>query len=344
MSDNPHVESSVIIPCWNVAPWLPRCLEEVFAALPPAAEVIAVDDGSDDATGEILERFAAAHPELKVFTQPNAGVSAARNRALGASSGEFIFFVDPDDGVEPDFFTSILERMRETGADYCVSGYRTRCDDGSFNDVRLKRVYEFSSKDEIIAGYISRIIGYSFDDVRRLYHGTPLFERREMAFVWRAAFRRSVIESRGIRFDETVVLCEDAVFNAEYLLSAKVMTCIDRPLYRMTVRANGATASIPRDATRFCRNKLRLLEARKRLDEASGGRLWKLCEASAVFSALEILSLMVRKKLAWREGRRILKEYLCDERVRAAVRDFPLSWRKPFLASAVGILRLFFSR
>lgn len=340
MTDNSQVETSVIIPCWNVAPWLPRCLEEVFTALPAAAEVIAVDDGSDDATGEILERFASVHPELKVFTQPNAGVSAARNRALGASSGEFIFFVDPDDGVEPDFFTSILERMRETGADYCVSGYRTRCDDGSFKDVGLRRPYEFTSKDEIIAGYISRIIGYSFDDIIRFYHGAPLFERREMAFVWRACFRRSLIENAGVKFDETISLCEDAVFNAEYLLAAKSMTSVNRPLYRVTERESGAVRTIPRDGVLYCRNKLRLLEARERLDKASGGRLWKLCEASAVFSALEILSLTMRRRLAWREGRAILKEYLGNERVRDAIRDFPLSWRKPILSISVLFMRV----
>ena len=124
MYNSSPIELSVIIPCWNIAPWLPRCLEEVFAALPDRAEVIAVDDGSQDETLEILENFAARHKELKIFSQQNFGVSAARNRALDAAGGEFIFFVDPDDGVEPGFFTEMLERMKSKNADYCICAFK----------------------------------------------------------------------------------------------------------------------------------------------------------------------------------------------------------------------------
>ena len=126
MEEKNPIELSVIIPCWNVAPWLPRCLEEVFIALPPKSEVIAVDDGSEDETLEILLEFSSKHPELKVLSQKNSGVSAARNRALDVSQGEYIFFVDPDDGVEPEFFTLMINRMKEKEADYCVVAFKER--------------------------------------------------------------------------------------------------------------------------------------------------------------------------------------------------------------------------
>lgn len=334
-----YIRASVIIPCWNVAPWLPRCLDEVFAALPTSAEVIAVDDGSDDETPEILARYASVRPELKVFSRPNGGVSAARNRGIGEALGEYVFFVDPDDGVEPDFFTSMLERIEETGADYCLCAFRTRRADGSFDDARLKASYELDGADEILKGYISRIIGYSFDDVRRFYAGETLFATREMASVCRACFRRALIEKASVRFDETVSLYEDAVFNAEYLLSAKKMTCIDRPLYRVTERESGAMRTIPRDAARFARNKLSLLSARIRLDEKSGGRIWPLSEASSVFSVLEIISLMMKFRLSLREGFSVLQKYLGDARARRALYAFPLSPRRPLFMFAVVFLR-----
>lgn len=344
MKNEPFIELSVIIPCWNVAPWLSRCLDEVFAALPPSAEVIAVDDGSDDATPEILARFAAVHPELKVFLQPNRGVSAARNRGLDIAHGEYIFFVDPDDGVEPDFFISMLERMKESRADYCVCAFRVRREDGTFKDWKLRDAYEFSSNDSILEGYVSRIVGYSFNDVRRFYANEPLFARREMASVWRACFRRDVINRASVKFDETISLYEDAMFNVEYLLSATKMTCIDRPLYRVTERNSGAMNTIPRDASRFARNKIRLLLSRKRLNEMYGGRLWRFCEASAVFSVLEVFFLMMRFRLGWGEGCAILREYLDDDMARCALHDFPLSWRKPVLASAVLLFRMIYAR
>jgi glycosyltransferase involved in cell wall biosynthesis len=344
MDSSSSIELSVIIPCWNVAPWLPRCLEDVFAALPDKAEVIAINDGSQDETPEILERFAEKHSALKIFNQQNFGVSAARNRALNAASGEFIFFVDPDDGVELGFFTEMLTRMKEKKADYCICAFKTLHADGSAKDEKLKSIYEFTSNDAIVSGYVSRIIGYSFDSVNRFYSGEPLFARREMASVWRACFRRSIIESAHIKFDETISLYEDAIFNAEYLLAAQSMTCIDKPLYRVTERDSGAMRTIPRNALKLARNKLNLLSARKRLDALSNGKIWKMCEGSAVFSVLEILSLMVRFKLRWSDGWTILKEYLNSTKTRSALHEFPLSVKKPILTAAVLMLRLVYPR
>lgn len=341
MEEKYPIELSVIIPCWNVAPWLSRCLEEVFIALPPKSEVIAMDDGSEDETLEILLEFSSKYPELKVLSQKNSGVSAARNRALDVSKGEYIFFVDPDDGVEPEFFTLMINRMKEKEADYCVVAFKERSGGNDGRCEQLKGVYEYSSNSEIIEGYVSRIFGYSFNDVQRLYKGEALFSRREMASVWRACFRRSIIKKFSIRFDESIVLYEDAMFNTEYLLYANSMTCINKALYRVTERDSGAMKSIPRNASRLAHNKLRLLSARKRLNLASGGHLWCLCGASSVFSLLEILLLMFKCRLSWREGRQILREYMSDECVRRDIREFPLSYRKPILACAVCGLRIY---
>ena len=300
-----------------------------------------MDDGSDDETLEILLEFSSKHPELKVLSQKNSGVSAARNMALDASQGEYIFFVDPDDGVEPEFFTLMINRMKEKEADYCVVAFKERSGGNDGRCGQLKGVYEYSSNSEIIEGYVSRIFGYSFNDVQRLYKGEALFSRREMASVWRACFRRSIIKKFSIRFDESIVLYEDAMFNTEYLLYANSMTCINKALYSVTERDSGAMKTIPRNASRLAHNKLRLLAARKRLDLASGGHLWCLCGASSVFSLLEILSLMFKCRLSWREGRQILREYMSDECVRRDIREFPLSYRKPILACAVCGLRIY---
>ena len=295
------VEISVVIPCWNVEPYLARCLESVFAALPPGSEVLAVDDGSSDGTLAVLESFAAGERRLKVLPRPHRGVSAARNAALDEARGRLVFFVDPDDSVMPGYFS-------------------------------------FRTNAEIRAGYLPRVFGYSFDDVRAWYSGRPLFADREMAGVWRMAFRRGLVEN--VRFDETIELYEDAMFVSEALLRARSMTCVAQEIYRVTSRDDGAMRSIPRDGARLCRNKLRLLAKRRALDVAEGGSLGPLYAASCVFSALEILSCTVRGRLPRREGMRILREYLADPFVRSSVREFPLSLKKPLLASAVLALRL----
>ena len=95
----PDVEISVVVPCWNVEPYLARCLESVFAALPANAEVIAVDDGSTDGTLAVLESSAKSEQRLKVVARPHRGVSAARNAALEMAKGRIVFFVDPDSSL-----------------------------------------------------------------------------------------------------------------------------------------------------------------------------------------------------------------------------------------------------
>jgi len=341
MSEDLRVGLSVVMPCRDVAKWLPRCLDEVFAALPADGEIVAVDDGSTDRTGAILAEAASRRADMRFVAQEHCGVSAARNRALAECRGELVFFVDPDDGVAPDFFAAMSDAMRRRGADYCVCAFSTRADGSEeFTDHRLKGEYEFASNAEIMSGYLPRIFGYSFNDVRDWYRGTPLFSRREFATVWRAAFRRDLIERAGVRFDETVEYGEDAMFNAEYLLSARSMTCVDRPLYRMTERASGATRSIAGDGARLCRNKLRLLAARNRLDAASGGRLAPLYAGTCVLSALEMLSVVAKGRAPFGEGMRMLREHLSDAVVRRALAGFPLSWRRPDVASAVALLRL----
>jgi len=335
------VSASVVIPCWNVDRWVGRCLDEVFAALPDDAEAIAVDDGSTDGTLAMLESRAAAEPRLKVIARPHAGVSAARNAALDAVKGEILFFVDPDDGVEPDFFRAMLGEMERTGADCCVTAFRRRRDgtDG-FADERLKADYRFGTNAEIREGYLSRIFGFTFGDVERWYAGEHIFARREMASACRMAYRRALVEELKLRFDESVELYEDSIFNAGFLLAARSMACVDRPLYRVTERPSGAMSSVPRDPVRLCRNKLALLAARMRLDAASGGALARYCEGSLALGALEMLSASVRR-LPRLDCFAMLRGYLREKPVKSALRGFPVSLRKPLVLLAVRLLRLF---
>lgn len=348
---NEKVRITVIIPCYNVAPWVRRCLDSVLTALPPASEIVAVDDGSTDGTADELRdfesRFAkdgadAQDRSLNVIRQENRGVSAARNRALDVARGEYVFFVDPDDVVAPDFFTAMVAALERDEADCCLCGYSEQADGEAAEKRRnssLKGNYRYRTNDEILRDYLPRIFGYSFDDVRAWYAGTPLFTNRELASACRMVFRRALIEARHIRFDETIALFEDAMFNAEYLIAAQSMTSVDRPLYQICYRDSSASCTMPKRGARYCRNKLALLKRRETLNRQVGGRLTALYAGTNVFSALEIVAAMLKRSVAWREGRALLREYLSVPSVRAAIGEFPLCWRKPLLASAVLLLR-----
>ena len=104
---------SVIIPCYNVADTLQRCVQSILSQLPRDAEVILVDDGSTDATGLIAERISAENVAVRVFHKPNGGLSDARNYGIAKADGDYLMFVDSDDEVAPSTLPSVLRFMIE---------------------------------------------------------------------------------------------------------------------------------------------------------------------------------------------------------------------------------------
>lgn len=121
---------SVIIPVYNVAEYLPRCLNSVLAQTYTDIEIIAVDDGSLDNSDKILDQYAQKHDNLHVIHQKNSGVTSARLRGVEASTGEWIGFVDGDDEVEPDMYARLLENAVKYKSDISHCGYQMCFSDG----------------------------------------------------------------------------------------------------------------------------------------------------------------------------------------------------------------------
>ena len=332
--------ASVIVPCRDVAATVETAIAGVLASPLREIEVIAVDDGSTDGTSDVLRAIAARDPRVKVLDSGGRGVSAARNVGLDAAKGEYIFFLDADDAVEPDFYPKAVEAMRRDGADYCrVAHDRTNPSDGDCAPAHLKADYRFNSQAEIRERYLPCFFGYSFAQVRAWYGGAPLGANREMGGVVFGCFRADLIRANGVRFDETVEIFEDAMFTCEYLLACSRTTCIDEVLYHYRLEQSGSMIS-KLGGAEFFGNKLRLLAKRKELDAKTGGLLTHLYEASCVFSLLEILRATFCAKGCFRLGMKAFVQYGRDPAVKAALRGFPLSLRKPLLAAAVWLCRL----
>lgn len=100
---------SIIVPAYNAAGFIEDCLGAILAQMGPAHELIVIDDGSRDATAELVEALAARHPAcaVKLVRQPNGGVSVARNRGLFEARGEYIVFIDADDLLLPGMLAAL---------------------------------------------------------------------------------------------------------------------------------------------------------------------------------------------------------------------------------------------
>ena len=109
---------SVILPCYNVAPWVDRCLFSVTNQSLTDMEIICIDDKSTDNTLEILKLCAKNDLRIRILeNDENMGVGYSRNRGIDAAQGEFVGFVDPDDWIDSDFYEKLITKSLEADKD-----------------------------------------------------------------------------------------------------------------------------------------------------------------------------------------------------------------------------------
>lgn len=116
--ENPVV--SVIVPVYNVEPYLPQCLDSIVNQTLKNIEIICVNDSSTDNSLNILNHYAEKDPRIKVVTQPNGGAGAARNRGLSLAAGKYLSFLDSDDFFEPDMLELAYNKAVCDKADFVV--------------------------------------------------------------------------------------------------------------------------------------------------------------------------------------------------------------------------------
>jgi len=115
---------SVIVPVYNIAPYIGRCLDSILAQTYRQMEIIAVDDGSADGSGQILDDYAQRYPNVRVFHKENGGVTSARLFGVSQAVGEYIGFVDGDDIIESDMYEHLMDNLLQYHADISHCGYQ----------------------------------------------------------------------------------------------------------------------------------------------------------------------------------------------------------------------------
>ena len=131
---------SVVVPVYNVEKSLRQCLDSVLAQTYRDLELILVDDGSTDASGEICEEYAAKDSRVTLVRQANGGVADARNVGLEKVSDEYVFFVDSDDFIHNKTLETLLRALTENDADLVFCDFQKVDDDGDFIEDRAANV------------------------------------------------------------------------------------------------------------------------------------------------------------------------------------------------------------
>lgn len=216
---------SVIVPCYNAERYLAECLRSVLAQTERDIEVLAVDDGSTDGTLALARRFEAEDGRVRVLTQPNRGVCAARNAGLAHASGDYVTFVDADDLLTPDALAQMLAAAQESGADLVVCAHET------FDEAGHTQAFWPQTRWMDKHGEARRRAA-----ALRLIEGDSVLN-----IMCNKLHRRALLEREGIRLDEGVSIAEDALFNLEAVLCGSGIAYVHKVTYRYRMHAQSAT-------------------------------------------------------------------------------------------------------
>lgn len=188
---------SVVVPVYNAEKYLKECLDSICAQTYQALEIVVVDDGSNDSTAAIIRNIAEQDARIVPYYNKNHGVSYSRNFGLDHCTGEYVTFVDSDDLVASDFVAQMVHDLEKTNADIAVIGV----DKGkSFQPERFT------------SGTVSL-----YEETETLKQVFDTFE----GFVWNKLYKKSLLQTKSIRLEQDIAVCEDLLFNVRYLLNCK---------------------------------------------------------------------------------------------------------------------------
>lgn len=204
---------SIIVPIYNVEPYLRKCLDSIIGQTYRNLEVILVDDGSTDGSPVILASYAGQDDRIQVVTQANAGPGAARNTGFALANGQYVIFLDSDDWFEPDFLAQMLLRAQSTGADITI------CRAVEF-DTKTGR--ELPSEWMLKEGYLPSAVFSPEDIAAHIFQFT-------YGWPWDKLYRMDFVRGTGLSYP-ALPTSEDLVFIFQSLALANKIAVLNKTL------------------------------------------------------------------------------------------------------------------
>lgn len=213
---------SIIVPIYNVEPYLRKCLESINKQVYTYWEAILVDDGSRDCSHIICDEFAAKDRRFHVIHKPNGGVSSARNRGIAEAKGIYICFVDSDDWLEPTF----LQNFMEVAPHKYGAVLQSFCYDYEKTGVSSSHILP---KNKIIKS--SELVCF-LENTDGVHNG----------YLWHRLFRLETIINNNLTFVEGLSFAEDGLFFLNYILCSENFIVTEKIGYHHLIRNNSLTS------------------------------------------------------------------------------------------------------
>ena len=214
---------SVIVPVYNAQKSLARCIDSILNQTFKDFELILLDDGSTDTSGEICDRYAEIDERVRVIHKENSGVSDTRNRGLDIAEGKYLQFLDSDDWITPEATGLFVRTVEENQCDMVIA---------DFYRVIGERV---SQKGAIEEDGLMDQVTFAENMLQKpadFYYGV----------LWNKLYKREIVESYRLRMDSSVSWCEDFMFNLEYVRHIRSVYALKVPVYYY-VKTKGSLVS-----------------------------------------------------------------------------------------------------
>lgn len=206
---------SIIVPVYNVSQYLGKCLTSLVEQTYSNIEIICVNDGSTDSSGEILDRFVNEDSRICILSQKNSGPSIARNEGLKRCHGDYVLFVDADDYLEADACSNLVDVVSDKDVDVVGFSYKTFPNGHKVS---------YSMKTEKV-----------LSPMQLLKSTTIPQTSNDLCFMWRYMFKRSFLMAYNIMFDNAIRIGEDMLFMMRVYSLAKNMLLLDYAPYNYRV-------------------------------------------------------------------------------------------------------------
>ncbi|WP_165056674.1 MULTISPECIES: glycosyltransferase [unclassified Adlercreutzia] len=303
---------SVVVPIYKVELYLRKCIESLLAQTLKDVELVLVDDGSPDRSGDIAESYAQRDPRVKVVHRENGGLGPARNTGIEAATGEYIGFVDSDDWVDADMYERLYRAAANDDADVCYSGLQLVRDSG-----RRKRVPISFSGSAFKEGEIHT---FSLN-----FYGAAAKKGsvRIHASVCPAIYKRTLLMENNIRFRN--VRSEDHFFNIEVCRASSMVVCVEGTpyCYRKQGQSSITNAFNPNSIEQFNNFFIALLDEAYGESEAYCEECIIRAQRSIIDYSIELIEKITESVTDHRSSIEYLKTVMALQSVKTSVLSYP---------------------
>lgn len=313
---------SIVIPVYNVEKYIEKCAKSLMAQTYDHLELIFINDGSTDSSGELCHKVAEQNNneniKIIVIDKENGGVSSARNRGLEVVSGKYVMYVDPDDYCELTYVEKLYRAIVDSDADMAECSF--------FIDY---------TADSIVAKELPFSENVTEDVFGALFYDGYTMNKLP-AYLWLGIFKADVIRDNNIRFDENVKYGEDFLFFVEYSRYCARIAIVNEPLYH-SVHRDGSSASRLKFSIDHSMRTLYLTDEFLRIMKDVEWDLKGEYIAKRYLNFMPQAAILITRTKGYKHRRRALAELMVKSEISEKLGEY-LSYKKTSLEKIYSLL------